>query len=45
MDPEAELYKEDKEGMRCFVDTDSQVLKFGEWYHLPKSDYGKILMQ
>ncbi len=27
--------------MHCFVEPDSQVLKFGEWYHLPKSDYGK----
>jgi hypothetical protein len=36
------VYEEDKEGMRCFVDTDSQVHKFGERYHLPKSDYGQI---
>jgi hypothetical protein len=42
-DHDEEVYEEDKEKMHCFVDSDSQVLKFGERYSLPKSEYGKII--
>ncbi len=41
-DHDEEVYEEDKEKMHCFVDSDSQVLKFREQYSLPKSEYGKI---